>query len=89
MSDPEDPGEEIPPRRIEAGNIVLYYNLADSEEKRRARIGSVDADAENQPASVFIFDDESTETGVPFAQGDFQPERGYVWTEQFEDGGDL
>lgn len=89
MANPQGPGETIPPRRIEEGNIVLFYDLAVSEDKERARILSADADAENQPASVFIFGDERTETDVPFAQGDFQPERGYVWTEQFEDGGRL
>lgn len=86
MSDPDDPGETIPIRRIEEGNIVLFYDTAVSDDKERGRVVSVESSIGNQLASILIFSDERVEPDVPFAQGGYQPERGYVWPDLIEEG---
>lgn len=86
---PPGPGEYIPPPRIQEGFGVLFFNLAVSEDKERGRIFTVDADAENQPANILIDSDERVEEDVPFAYGEFQPERGYVLDTEIVDGGEL
>lgn len=88
MSNPDDPGETIPPRRIEEGDPVLFYDLAISEDKERGRVESVDHGTDNQLASIFIYTGR-VESDVPFANGDFQPDRGYVYEDQPSDGGPI
>jgi hypothetical protein len=87
MSKHDDPGEYIPPRRIEEGDPVLFYDLSVSEDKERGRVLAVDHSNEEQRASILIYSDERTEADVPFAYGDFQPERGYVYDDEIYEGG--
>jgi hypothetical protein len=83
------PGEYIPPRRIEEGNPVLFYDLAISEDKERGVVASVDNETGNHLASIRIYSDERVEADVPFANGDFQPDRGYVFEDQPSYGGEI
>lgn len=89
MSDPVGPGEYIPPRRIEEGNNVLFHDIANGDGQERGRVVSVDHTTDQQLASIQIYSDERTETDVPFAYGDFQPDRGYVYDGEIIDGGTL
>lgn len=83
MSDPVGPGEYIPPRRIEEGNPVLFYDNSDTRE--RGRVVSVDHGSDLQLASIQIYSDERIEADVPFAQ----PDRGYVYDPEIINGGPL
>lgn len=80
------PNEYIPPRRIEEGDPVLFYVGPDAE---RGRILTVDNNDEHQLASILIHNDQRTESDVPFAYDDFQPERGYVYEDYPSNGGPL
>lgn len=79
MSNLPGPGEYIPPPRNEAGNRVLFYSAL-GEDKERGAISSVNNDppAADNIADIVIDSDGRAEPAVPFAWGDYQPERGYV-----------
>lgn len=85
MSNPPGPGEYIPPRRIEEGDPVRFYDLSVSEERERGRVESVDHGSENQLASIRIYSDDRLEESVPFEQ----PHRGYAYDGEVIFGGEL
>lgn len=89
MDNGNDPGEYIPPRRIEEGDPVLFYDNGNFEQVERGRVLSVEYATGNQLASILIYSDERTESEVPFAYGEFQPVRGYFYEEQPSEGGEL
>jgi hypothetical protein len=83
------PGEYIPPRRIEEGDPVLFFDPGNSDERERGSVVSVDHSTDDQLASISIYSDERIEADVPFAWGSFQPGRGYVYETEVPDGGPL
>lgn len=89
MSNSPGPGEYIPPRRIEEGDPVLFYDRAISEDKERGRVVSVESGIGDQLASILIYSSELTELDVPFAWPPNDPDRGYVYEDQPSDGGEL
>lgn len=85
MSDPNDLGEHIPPRRIEEGDPVLFYDIDNSDVRERGRVVSIDHGSDLQLASIQIYSDERTEADVPFER----PGRGYLYEADVPDGGEL
>lgn len=85
MSNPPGPGETIPPRRIEEGNPVLFYDTSVSEDRERGVVVSVSHASDLQLANISIYSDERIETDVPFEY----PGRGYVYDSEILDGGEL
>lgn len=88
MSNPE----EAPPRRIEEGNIVLFFDTdgADPDLKERGVVITVNHDTFDQRANITIFSDERVESDVPFSFDGYEQTRGYVYADpQYEEGGPL
>jgi hypothetical protein len=85
MSAPPGPGEYIPPRRMDEGDPVRFYDLSISEERERGRVEAIDHASDLQLASIRIYSDERLEENVPFEQ----PDRGYVYDAEIQDGGEL